>query len=82
MLRHRLGMVSYCFQLYEYERIQKLYILQALSLVIDCGCKYTQFAADLNQYIPKMKEIIADDHKFTSQKELIKLCHYYCRNVS
>lgn len=77
-----LGMVSYCFQLNENGRIRKLYVLQALSLVIDCGCKYTQFGADLHQYIPKMMEIVAEDHKFTSQKELIKLCHYFCRNVS
>lgn len=76
-----LGLVSYCIQMYEGNTIQKLVILQSLSMVLEHGCEMSYLSIDLRQYLTKFENMIADNLPLHAQVELVKCIFYLCKHV-
>lgn len=76
------GLLSFCFQMFDSKHIPKLTLLECLPLIINNGTTYTYLSSDLAQYLPKLQEMATSNVlEYNSLTELINTIYCCCTNV-
>lgn len=75
------GLLTISFTLYRSANIQKLNLFEFITLIVQHGTKYTHLESELHQFLPKLIKIVEEDHKFKTQKELLRTIFEFTKNV-